>query len=373
VHGTIPREIRKRLPARKALCFIDKAFWILLFSGLSFQSAAAKPRAFKIHLEIIRASSAEGCPSDAEMRGGIVDRLGYDPFYPLDDADRVLTASFSSSTEGIATTLSLSTRDGRALGEQRLAFGISSCVEAAAALELAIAMAVDPPSLIDSGFARPAEPPPAPLPASKSAPSPLPSPPRGERGFLAEPSLRADELPSAGVPAPRVPGPTIEASIGAVVPYAAGPHVTAGATAAIGLRWRRTSVDLELRADLPTGIPASGGSVRSALIFGTLAPCLRSRSVGGCLLLGLGADQASGQGLAPSLHRASPYAALGARAFTDLPLTRALRLQPRVEAWAPTTRTTLIAAEQTVWTTPPLSLAVGIALVIDLGGAPGVG
>jgi hypothetical protein len=325
---------------------LSATVWAVIW-GLSWGSARAQPRVSGIHLEVVHAEDTVGCPSEGEMSRAVAVSLGYDPFVPLGQADRVLSASFDLSPAGITTTLTLRTRDGKALGEQRLVFGGSSCREAAAGAELAITMAVDPPSSIDSGFTPPVQT--APLPA-------VAAPDAGSQGIEA----------SVEPPPPSNDGPGFEASIGALLSYQSSPRLAVGFTAGFGLRWSHASVDLEARADLPTETAVSGGgSVRSALIFGTLAPCLRSGWFGGCGLLGAGIDQASGQGLSPSAHAVAPYLALGARAFADLELTGALRLQPRLDLWFPASRTTLTVEGAATWVTPPVSLALGVVLVVE--------
>jgi hypothetical protein len=320
---------------------------LVVWAALSIASASARAqtRVTRIHLEVVHAAAAQGCPSESELAATVAASLGYDPFVPLDQADRVLSASFDPVEGGIATTLSLRTRDGKALGEQRMAYAGTSCREAAAALELVISMAVDPPSSIDSGFTPPAE----------------PAPP-----FAAVPDAGPLKITA---PAAHANGPTFEAGLGTLLAIGSAPQVTAGFTFGVGLRWPVTSVDLEFRADLPAGAginEVTGASLRSALIFGTIAPCLRGALLGGCALLGAGVNQASGQGLAPPNHETTPYVALGVRGLVDLVLAGPLRLQPRLELWAPLTRTTLTAVGANQWTTPPLSLDVGLALVVDL-------
>src|SRR5262245_23672808 len=101
-----------------------------------------------------------GCPSEAALRASVALELGYDPF--ADDAARVIDVAVQTAARGVRGRIAMHARDGRRLGARELTAG--SCTELTPALELAIAMAIDPLRSVAEPAPPPSSPPLAPVP-----------------------------------------------------------------------------------------------------------------------------------------------------------------------------------------------------------------
>jgi hypothetical protein len=220
------------------------------------------------------------------------------------------------------------------------------CDEVVASLALALAIRIDPESLVAGSAST--EPEAARDTEAKRGPerqdSPVPAPPMGTEA-------RAHPL-------------VLRSSIGVVGSVGSGPEPTAGATVQLGIRWRDASVGLEGRGDLPTEeAAASGGRVRSGLLAGSVVPCIHHRAFLGCLLGVVGVLRASGESVQEAKSESIPFLAFGARIGAEVPLASPLSIRAHLDAMAPLTRATLRLDNAPVWRTPAFSSALGAALV----------
>lgn len=135
-----------------------------------------------------------------------------------------------------------------------------------------------------------------------------------------------------------------------------------------GVGLRGSSIDIEGRADLPASLERSSGvSIASSLLVGSVVPCIHLGDVRACALATAGAMQAEARGAAsPDRRTTTFFAALGARAAYELPLTRGFGLRARLDVAAPLTPTSFTIDGVTQWTTAPVMGAAGIDAVGEI-------
>lgn len=296
----------------------------------------------KARLEYALGPGAQECPSAEMMRSAVAARLGFMPF--TDIADRTLRVRLFSpaqATDGaphphahkvvLVAEVLLLEGDER-VGERRLESETADCTELSRALELAMAVAVDPLSLT-----RP--PPPKPPPPPPECP-PLPPVPLCEE----PPPKEVEEEPTSEVvieqtkSVPEVvlfdfggtpPGeyPKIFASVGAMgLLDTTGDQPTAGFVLNVGLRVHpHVSIAYEGRAETPSETVGAGGVVKTQLTTGSLVPCFHQGWLTGCALLTAGATAGSYEPFLPSGEFGfllAPYVAVGGRAALEIPIWR---------------------------------------------------
>ncbi len=295
--------------------------------------ARANPTARLVYL---RDEAIAGCPDERALRDAVAARLGYDPF--RDDAATTITATLSRGGRGVRAVVTLQDATGRTTGSRTLASDRSDCAELGSAVALAISIAVDPLALVRKP--PPAEAP-APAPACPECPvcPPPPAPPRAKASFRAQ--------------------------VGAQLDLGAVPGVASlGITASAGVRWRAASIAVEGRVDprLAT-FDAPNGRVGATLLLVELAPCAHFRWAAACALVGAGALQGVSAGIAAPRRDSTFYAAAGARLAVEIPLRGPFALALHGDLLATITRTTLQIDGTDAWATPPLSGAVGAAVL----------
>jgi hypothetical protein len=339
--------------------------------------ASAEPppvRARGIHLEVARTRGALNCPDQATLSKGIVALLGYDPFgVPV---ERVIVASLAGNRDGYSATVSLQASDGRPLGRQELSYEIASCDELASAIELAIALAIDPLALAPQS-AKPSVSaqggpgagdggPDAKALAGVAVPGGTPGPvathsqPRPEEPPVEDRSAASAEMQ------PEATRFDCRLSVAAAAAFGAAPTTVPALAVGVELHLSRASIGLEVRGDFAGHEAVPGGSISTSLLVAELVPCYHFGVLGACGLIGAGTQRSTGVGLEPSHSSSDPYLALGARVCVDLAITSWLWVRPEVDLWFPTTSITLTVADHQEWTSSAFSPVVGIALVVAL-------
>jgi hypothetical protein len=275
---------------------------ITLCLSLSATTAAAAPQT--VRLVYARGDGAADCPDEPTLRTGIIQQLGRDPFLPADSADApalTVTALVASSGPRMFGRIELVDALGHSRGARQL--DGRSCEELAPALELVIAMAIEP-------FTRlPPPPPPAP------PPSPRARKPRPIDGQISAGVLAAlDAAPASAL------GFSMQVTV-------VRPHFSLG---------------LELRGDLPTSAPSLlGGTVETALVAGLLAPCWRHQVLLVCALGGVGLERGAGGNYDHPARVDAFWAALGARLAFERILFDPIGLRLSADLLAPLTRSEL--------------------------------
>jgi hypothetical protein len=307
--------------------------------------ARAEPAAVK--LEYSRGPGAETCPDDAGLRAGVTARLAYDPF--RDVAATTVVASVLARRKELRARIELRDAGGTVIGSRELVSPESDCSELARAVALAIAIAIDPVSVLRVPAQAPAVPlvPPVatePPPAATTAPPPVAPPPR------------APVAPSVAVPA-RDEGPRLRSAAALLLGAGPTPRLSPGARLGIGARWAVVSSTIEASALWPTSASAATGEVRALVVLGSAVPCLHQGPLLACGVLSAGPLRGEGASSATTI-----FAAVGGRAGAEIPLGRALALALSVEADVSLTPTSLRRGGAEVFHTPPVfgALAAGV-------------
>lgn len=163
-----------------------KAVIVVAVAIASTAGAIAQPAGSTIAIEYVAPAN---CPDEISVRAGVIARLGRDPFFG--DSDRKAFIDVKQTAAGYVAAIEL--REGR--GASRRAIGpTSKCEDAVGALELALAVIVDP-----SYGSQPApQPPPQPPPQTYLRPAPYPV----ARPTYEPPGWRGLPPPNAEPPAP---------------------------------------------------------------------------------------------------------------------------------------------------------------------------
>jgi hypothetical protein len=291
----------------------------------------------------------QSCPDEAELRRGVGELLGYDPF--RDEAPSRIVASVNSGRREFVARIVLHSATGESAGERELS--AADCKELGSAVAFAIALAVDPmlPSRQRQREQEKAPPPPRPPPEPK-------------------PAVVARSLAEPPPPARPPPGEPWRLRLGTYgsLSFGSAPAPAVGAAALVGVRRGELSVSIEARRNLPAGDDAEPrGRVQASLSAASLVPCYHAGVLVACLLGTLGALQGEGEGVAEPRKDTSLHAAVEARAGLELPLASSIALAAFAGLGAPLTRTTLQVNDQDVWTTPALVSTLGLGILGDLG------
>ncbi len=248
------------------------------FVSLLASRADAIPTA---RLVYSRSEGAESCPDEMALREAVAQRIGHDPFVPW--AQRTVVASISRSEQSFVGSVDLIDENGMSHGARRL-HTTGACGELLDVVALAIAISIDPQTLVPSS----APPPPPPSPPPPAPADPVPA-------FLPPPAapLAAAETPS--LPARAVARSEVEA--GVVTSTGFSPSVAVGLMLGAALRWPQVSVGFEGRVDAPSSHDLGGGHVSSWLVAGSLVPCVHLGAFMACGIAQAGSIQASGGGL----------------------------------------------------------------------------
>jgi hypothetical protein len=280
-------------------------------------------------LRYLRAAGAAACPDEETFRADVAGRLGRDPF--ADRSDRVIAVTLTRRGATLEGVIELHEPSGMATRRFRSLVG--DCSELAAAVELALAIAVDAVE--------------APTPSRPAGAPPRPPPP-----------IDAVTRPPAPRPAP-APSLACEASVGVLGSVGSVPVASLGTTLQVAVGRGPLWLALEGRADFPAVRPLRTGAVEGSLLAVSLAPGVRGRSLAGYTLLTAGALRAAGRGLDDARHVEAAFVAAGARAAYHRAIGR-LGLTLHLDLLVPLTETTLQVSGADVWTTPPVTASIGL-------------
>lgn len=325
----------------------------MLAGGVTTSLAAAPVRTAR--LTYSRGAGASDCPDADVIRAEVAARLGYEPFD--DQAELAVLATVSRVGRTLEARIEITDATGRTSAERKLSSRQSDCTELASAMALAIGIAIDP-----LGSSRPKSDPPAPPPSPPAPPAPAPPPPAVivVREQAPPPVQSKVEVP-ATVPT------TFQVRLGGLGAIGSAPAAVVGGMVQASARRGSFSVALEGRGDLPSSTELYAGPVRlgemqASLLIGSLVPCAHRGVLEGCALLSGGAIRASGRDLPDSRQVSAPFLAVGARVGVDVPLGGVLSAGIHADVLAPITETILRVSSVAVWTSPPISAALGLTI-----------
>ncbi len=305
--------------------------------------ALASERAPAARLLYDLGEGAESCPARGELTRAVEVRLGYDPFH--DDAERSVVATIRRHDGDLVGRVELRDGTDRLVGARDIG-AAHDCADLVASMALAISLAIDP-----LGSPHAVSPP-------TLAPAPALAPPPQVPGLERPPASGPPTLASA-VAAP--PGRVVELGAGAVIGIGTAPAPTVGVSIQAGVRWSTFSLSLEGRGDVPSSRSAGGGQVSASLLSASLLPCLHHSFLMGCAVASLGSIHGASAGVGYPASDDSVYGAIGARLGVVVPLWRFLLMRAYIDGSASLSRTTLTLNGTSVWTSPPVAGALGLA------------
>jgi len=318
-----------------------------------FLVAAGRASAFAdppttVRLVYIRAAGAERCPDEAAVRAGVAARLGRDPFRA--DADKIVHAILAGTAGGMAGKIEVRDLAGASLGAREISVGETDCAELVAAVELAIAIAVDPLAIGRPGpLASPS------VPSPSLSPSPSPSLVIRTSGSTLVVRVSRPPASSAGPPL------RVRAGAGTQLAFGSAPSAAVGVALGVELRRGARSFAVEGRADLPAERPVERGTISGSVVAASAVPCVHPGAFAACGLVSVGAFRGAGHGLEDSRQVTTPYVALGGRVARDVPLGSLVGTF-HLDLALPLSRTRLTVDGNEVWSSPPVSAVLGLRL-----------
>lgn len=312
-----------------------------VFLGVGFASPLAAQPLPTAALRYERDASAMSCPDREVLTRGVAARLGRDAFRM--DSDRSLVVRIAASGSGFRADVKVYDDSGAETGSRQLSTEASDCAELLSALELAIAIAIDP--LYNM-----------PKPPSEALP-PAPT-------FVSPEPAFVTPAPSGPPPAPP-PAPVgpVAASLGAGLHVAgsAEPDSTLGVTAHYQERREVLAWAVEGRLDLPSEVPSvAGGTIMTQLASASGLLCMGSSSLDVCGLLSLGILRSEGHSYVDSRSVTTPYGAVGGRLAYRIPLQDFFALEVGADLLARLQRTTLVVDDKVAWESAPYEFSFGL-------------
>lgn len=283
-HARVARTRSLRLQIGALLAAIGAC----LTPGYAFATPTSK-------LTYVRASGAEDCPAETELRRAVAARVGYDPFFPW--AERTAVAQIDpAGVKGFGAQVRFINAEGALLGE-RLLEPVHDCGELVQNIALAISVAIDDTDRTSV---------PAVAPTSSMVESEPEQEPKPER---AVPTPSRNEIAAPPAKPKRWLART---SLGVVGTLGTAPSPAAGVVVGLGVRSSWVQIGLEGRLDAPASKTLGPrGSARSSLLLASLVPCAvawRVVSPFACGIASIGRFEASAK---TSSHLQPPRPAMG--------------------------------------------------------------
>lgn len=302
----------------------------------TFTAIEARADPAGARLDYRASEEATACGDEGRLRSAVTERLGTDPFRA--DAAAIVHVSVTRAPDAFVARVLYEDDATGHRGERTIESPDGGCAELTSTLALTIAIMLDPHSQTTAAKAPP-------------PPEPPPEPPPD----------RAEVAPAKPAPAERT---AFRFGGGGVLSAGAGPAPAFGVTAFAGAGRGPWSIDLEGRADLRSSLEGRDGtSVGSSLLIGLLAPCRHVKRIRLCVLAAAGALHGDGRGAGAPDRDSTFYAAAGVRVGAELPIVAPLDLRLHLDPMATLTPTSLAVAGTTLWSTPPVSVAVGLDLL----------
>jgi hypothetical protein len=168
-----------------------------------------------------------------------------------------------------------------------------------------------------------------------------------------------------GEPESQPTGPEVRAGLGGGVSFGTLPLVSGGPSLELSVRYRRFSLGVEGRIDLPTTLDLKDGERLTAwLAAAAVAPCAQFRHVFGCGFVSLGAVTSAGSWADGRSDRTALIAATGPRAGIELPLSE--RFAARIHGDLALSLTPTDLGTQHTWMSPAVAGLLGIRLVFTV-------
>jgi hypothetical protein len=336
-------------------------------------SATAAEGATSSRLLYSRGPGAEACPDEPALRAAVGRLLGYDPFVVSARTTVVIGVEREGSRIRARTYLD---EGGVSRGAREFWTAATNCDELVAAVALAVSIALDPMNAEHSASSgappdEPSEPTriegadgPSSAPVAPALDPPPQSSPPADRPAAPAPPHAAD----AGGPAARAGPVRFDLGVGGFGSVGSLPQVSGGPFVLGRARLGRWSLDLEARAEVPetTAVPSAGARERTWSWGGSIAPCFHAWAFAFCATASTNRIHAEGVGVTSPTPQDAQVVALGARTAAEWPVAGSVSLQVRADGSVPLARTRLVLNGVDAWTSPAVSVAVGLGVLIAI-------
>lgn len=290
---------------------------IFLFSWQLWVTAV--PR--QVTLDYERETGTEACSDATEFQQAVEKRLGLNPF--VDVAPEKLSVRLVRSSQGYEAFMKLLDAHGHTSGERQLTSRAKECQMLMSAVELAVAVLLDPQYLLRQNLTT-AEPSDEVETSSDTSQEPEP---------ISKSESMSTVSPDASIQQTVVAW-GLHAGVGASQHYGLAPNVAVAGSALVGLHTSSFSLELSGHFSVPQSVAVAPGAVRLTSNYAQISPCARFGSWGLCGVSKVGAFRIQGQNLF-SGTKASPLLwTMGVRGTYDIPVSSlmALRLDVAMEA-----------------------------------------
>jgi hypothetical protein len=283
--------------------------------------ARARAPATSARLVYDRGPGAQGCADEPALRAAVAARLGYDPFFPW--AHDTVVAEIERTADGFRARVKMVGEEALERGAREIAVHGESCAALTEAMALTISLIIDP-SRMTGGSPAADESPAAATPENAPSDREVHGEPRESPAPGPEPRAAAADRralpPLDHEPPRRAPGEAVAFEAGAqlLAVRAPVPGIGPGLALTFGVAWRRLSLDVEGRFDVPVSASDVDASHRtlqaqSGIAAGQLVPCVHIAFAFGCAIVAAGGLWASGQEVTTSRTQSAFWAAAGGR------------------------------------------------------------
>jgi hypothetical protein len=297
----------------------------------------------------------ESCPDKQSVMQSVSSKLGYSPW--KDTAPMQISVAMEPAGKGVEAMIVITGSDGEIIGERQIKSETDDCMELSESINTAIAIFIDPMS-----SALPVQEAPAPSepPAdSKPVEEPTAAPP------LPETETATTNEPEEGF-APSSPKRNwhLQASIGGHLAWRATPSIAGGVDFDGKIRWKRASIGIGVRMDMPSTMNTNPGKIKTSQVLGLLSGCVHYWYVHGCTILAAGALIAIAEELDDAQNRQAPSVWGGARLGGEIPIGADVLILPYTDFFVPILRSAMVetATGDIFWETPSFHMAFGIAI-----------
>ncbi len=312
----------------------------LVTATLGAADSRAEPLA-TASLEYVKKAGAESCPNEEVIRRGVAARLGREGFDA--SADRRLRVEMSGHKLGFSARINVYDASGELAGTRSIATAESDCGELVHAMELAIAIAIDPLYTLGAGQAPVLV---APEPVVPVVAAPVPAV-LEHAPMTSSPALLSE------------PEPEHRIAVGLVVAVSTEPEETFGLTFAYRKQYRSLAWGAEARFDTTREMPVAPGHVETGLLHASGLLCHVGSLVDVCVIASLGVLRSEGIGFSETSATKNPYVAGGARVCHHFSLTKSLGIDVGVDLVSRANHVTLYVDNNDVWESSPFELSVG--------------
>jgi hypothetical protein len=283
------------------------------------------------------------CPTENMVRNAVSERLGYIPWRP--EAPMTVETTFKVRSDIIHAHIAVLDETGALVGERHIR-SRENCMEVAKAVELAVAIAIDPLS-IDR----------VPEVADETA---------SEAPEETAPEKVTETTECPEVPPPVDRDPTLLADVGGLGAWRTAPSITGSIIAGLRMRWETAALGLIFRFDFPASKDLRPGTLSAHQILVELAPCFHFRYALACGVITGGVLRTDVSGLVDAKRATLPSLSAGIRAGVEIPVGSMVTVRLFADMPVSLIRNTLreTGTGELFWKTPPFALVWGVALGI---------